>query len=90
MAAQNISITPKLLAHAHKMVQSGKYANVSEYMRALVRRDQAEQEYHARLEALLSEGINSGPGIEMTPEQAGEFIRKGAERAKAEADRKAG
>lgn len=46
-------------------VAQGGYSTASEYVRQLIREDQkrAAQE---RLEALLMEGINSGPSKEMT------------------------
>lgn len=90
MPAQNIHITDEQQAHAKQLVKEGEYATVSAYMSDLIRRDQERRAYGAKLLALIEEGLNSGEGIEMTPEQAGEYIRQGAERARAEADRKAG
>lgn len=46
-------------------VISGHYGNTSEYIRDLVRKDQAE-EARARLRALIEEGIASGPGTPWT------------------------
>lgn len=90
MAAQNISITPELLAHARKMVETGKYGSISDYMRALVRRDLAEQEYNERLLELIQEGLDSGPGVEVTPEGIGELIQKGIDQAREEKLKQAG
>ncbi len=61
-------------------IQSGRYGNLSEYIRDLIRRDQerAEQEH---LEKLLLEGLNSGPAIEVTPEFWEEKKRKFMARA---------
>ena len=41
-------------------VSSGNYGNTSEYIRELVRKDQAE-EAKARLRSLIEEGLASGP-----------------------------
>ena len=41
-------------------VASGHYGNTSEYIRELVRKDQAE-EAKARLRSLIAEGLASGP-----------------------------
>lgn len=43
-------------------VSSGHYGNTSEYIRDLVRKDQAE-EAKARLRALIEEGLTSGPAV---------------------------
>lgn len=90
MEQQNISLTPQLLSHAKSMVDSGKYASVSDYMRALIRRDQAEHNYNRQLDELLKQGIASGDPVVLTPEEAASYIRQGSERARAEADRRAG
>lgn len=41
---------------------TGHYGNTSEYIRDLVRKDQADQA-KARLRALIEEGLASGPGV---------------------------
>jgi antitoxin ParD1/3/4 len=43
-------------------VSSGHYGNTSEYLRDLIRKDQAE-ESKSRLRALIEEGLASGPGV---------------------------
>ncbi len=43
-------------------VASGHYGNTSEYIRDLVRKDQAE-EAKARLRALIEDGLASGPAV---------------------------
>jgi antitoxin ParD1/3/4 len=58
MATMNISLPEQMKAWAEECVQSGRYANVSDYVRDLIRRD------HLKLEELrkaLIEGENSGP-----------------------------
>ncbi|MBK9383288.1 MAG: type II toxin-antitoxin system ParD family antitoxin [Planctomycetes bacterium] len=39
-----------------------------EFVRRLIREDRERRAEQERLEALLLEGLNSGPGIEVTPE----------------------
>lgn len=92
MEQQNISITPELLAHAKERVASGEFANVSDYMRALVRRDRQEQQLGIKLVALLAEAEASGEPVEMTPEQVGQLMQQHlAEKAdEPQPDRKAG
>ncbi|MEE9404294.1 MAG: type II toxin-antitoxin system ParD family antitoxin [Algisphaera sp.] len=59
MASKNISITDALLAHAEQQIASGRYDNMSEYVRSLIRHDQ-EKAYRQRLDQLLVEGLSSG------------------------------
>lgn len=63
----NISLPDAMKAFVEEQVQSGGYGTVSEYVRDLVRRDQKERAQN-RLEALLLEGLESGPGEPVTPE----------------------
>jgi len=62
----NISLPDAMKAFVEEQVQSGGYGTVSEYVRDLVRRDQKERT-HNRLETLLLEGLESGPGEPATP-----------------------
>lgn len=63
----NISLPDAMKAFVEEQVQSGGFGTVSEYVRDLVRRDQKERAQD-RLEALLLEGLESGPGEPVTPE----------------------
>jgi antitoxin ParD1/3/4 len=48
-------------------IVEGSYGNTSEYLRDLIRRDQHEQA-SARLRALITDGLASGPGRPATDE----------------------
>jgi antitoxin ParD1/3/4 len=50
-----------------EQIQAGRYGNVSEYIRELIRRDQ-DRAAEARLEQLLLAGLDSGESVEVTPE----------------------
>jgi antitoxin ParD1/3/4 len=65
MITMKISLPDSMRAFIEQKVAQGGYSTASEYIRELVREDQkhAAQE---RLEALLLEGIESGPSHEMT------------------------
>jgi antitoxin ParD1/3/4 len=67
MTTLNISLPDSMRTFIEQQVSQSGYSTASEYIRQLVRADQkrAAQE---RLEALLLEGIESGPPIEATPE----------------------
>ena len=90
MEQKNISITPELLAHAEAMVESGKYANVSDYMRALIRRDQEREEANAWLRHMHQEAVDSGEPVDITPDQLGQIVQRGIQRAQLESDKQAG
>ncbi len=62
MATMNISLPEQMKAWVEECVQSGRYANSSDYVRDLIRQD------HLKLEQLrhaLIEGENSGPSTEL-------------------------
>jgi antitoxin ParD1/3/4 len=65
MTTLNISLPDSMRTFIEQKVAQGAYSTASEYIRQLVRDDQkrAAQE---RLEALLMEGLESGPSREMT------------------------
>jgi antitoxin ParD1/3/4 len=49
-------------------IGSGQYASVSDYVRDLIRRDQAQADTHQALVATLIEGENSGVSKRRIPE----------------------
>jgi antitoxin ParD1/3/4 len=67
MPTMNISLPENLKEFVESQVQSGDYSSASEFMRELLRREQKER-LREQLEHRLLEGLNSGDGIESTPE----------------------
>ena len=67
MTSMNISVPEAMREWVEAQIEAGRYGNVSEYFRDLVRKDQ-DQKAEARLEALLLEGLNSGDATPITPE----------------------
>lgn len=61
--------------YVDQRVRSGQYGNTSEYIRELIRRDQEEQA-KKRLRGLIQEGIESGPGRNLTPKVAAELRKR--------------
>jgi antitoxin ParD1/3/4 len=57
MATMNVSLPDEMKEWVETQVQTGRYANVSDYIRDLIRQ---EQEGVAELQALVDEGLNSG------------------------------
>ncbi len=67
MATVTISLPDSLKAFIDGQLATKGYGNVSEYFRSLLREAQAKEE-DARLEALLLQGLASGPGMPVTSE----------------------
>jgi len=67
MPTMNISLPDPMKDFVEKEVQAGSYGSVSEYIRGLVRAAQ-ERKAEEKLSQLLLAGLNSGDGIEATPE----------------------
>lgn len=64
MEALTVSLPKAMKEYVQERVKTGGYGNTSEYVRDLIR---AEQKRRAKeeLEALILEGINSGPASEV-------------------------
>ena len=75
MTTMNISLPDSMRAYIEQKVAQGGYSTASEYIRQLVRDDQTRATQQ-RLEALLMEGIESGPSHEMTAEDWEELRRR--------------
>jgi antitoxin ParD1/3/4 len=63
-----VSLPEALRKFVDEQVAAGGYSTAGEYVRALIQAAQQNQEEQERLEALLLEGLDSGPAIEVTPE----------------------
>jgi antitoxin ParD1/3/4 len=62
MVTMNISLPEQMKAFAEAQTRDGRYSNVSDYMRDLIRRDQDRRQAIAEIQALVDEGLASGPG----------------------------
>jgi antitoxin ParD1/3/4 len=62
MATMNVSLPEAMKLWAEKQAQSGRYSNTSDYVRDLIRRDQEQAVKIAHMQALVTEGIESGTG----------------------------
>jgi antitoxin ParD1/3/4 len=63
-----ISLPDSLKRFVKERVEEEHYSNPSDYVRALIREDQKRRD-ERRLEQMILEGLASGPGIPMTPEE---------------------
>ena len=60
MATMNISLPDKMKEWVEEQTADGRYANASDYMRDLVRRDQARTRAIASLQAEIDKGRARG------------------------------
>jgi antitoxin ParD1/3/4 len=60
MATMNISLPDRMKEWVESRSEDGRYANSSDYVRDLIRRDQERAEKIAAMQAKITEGINSG------------------------------
>lgn len=67
MAANTMSfaLPESMREYIDERVRTGQFGNTSEYLRDLIRQDQAAQA-DARLRALIVEGLESGPAQPLT------------------------
>lgn len=62
MATMNISLPEAMKQWVEKQARSGRYSNTSDYVRDLIRRDQDQAMKIAHMQALVTEGLESGTG----------------------------
>ncbi|MGL1833102.1 type II toxin-antitoxin system ParD family antitoxin [Rhodocyclaceae bacterium SMB388] len=58
----NFALPESMRAYVDARVASGQYGNTSEYLRELIRKDQAEQ-VRERLRGLIADGLASGAAV---------------------------
>lgn len=69
----SFALPESMRSYIDARVASGHYGNTSEYIRDLIRKDQAE-EAKARLRALIEEGLASGPATSWTEDDQAELM----------------
>ena len=60
MATMNVSLPDRMKDWVEAQARTGRYSNVSDYVRDLIRRDQERLEKLSELQRLIDEGIGSG------------------------------
>lgn len=60
MATMNVSLPDPMKAWVEAQAKSGRYANASDYVRDLIRRDQERANKLDALQRLITEGLESG------------------------------
>lgn len=61
MATMNVSLPDPMKVWVEEQTSTGRYSNASDYVRDLIRRDQDRQRAVAEIQALVDEGLASGP-----------------------------
>jgi antitoxin ParD1/3/4 len=62
MATMNISLPDPMKDWVEAQTQTGRYANASDYVRDLIRRDQERNDKIAAIQLFVDEGLKSGVG----------------------------
>ena len=61
MATMNVSLPDPMKEWVERQAEQGRYGNVSDYVRDLIRKDQERQAALGLLQAAITEGVESGP-----------------------------
>lgn len=60
MATMNVSLPDPMKSWVEARARDGRYSNVSDYVRDLIRRDQVRDHAVRELQSLVDEGLDSG------------------------------
>ncbi|ANC52265.1 MAG: antitoxin ParD1/3/4 [Brevundimonas sp.] len=74
MATMNISLPDPMKAWVEEQAKSGRYANTSDVVRDLIRREQVKAEKIANMQRLIDEAYASGIS-DQTPREIFEEVR---------------
>ena len=73
MATMNVSLPDPMKSWVEAQTKDGRYSNVSDYVRDLIRKEQARHQAVDEIQALVDEGLASG---ESRPFDMGAFIER--------------
>lgn len=62
MATMNVSLPDAMKDWVEAQTKTGRYSNASDYVRDLIRRDQARTDKVAEMQRFVDDGIESGVG----------------------------
>lgn len=62
MATMNVSLSDPMKDWVEAQARTGRYANASDYVRDLIRRDQARNDKIAAMQSFVDVGLQSGVG----------------------------
>ena len=67
MATMNVSLPEQMKSWVEQQSEGGRFANSSDYVRDLIRRDQERGVVIAELQAAIDAGLNSDPAAPFDP-----------------------
>ena len=67
MATMNVSLPEQMKSWVEQQSDGGRFANSSDYVRDLIRRDQERGVVIAELQSAIDAGLNSGPAVPFDP-----------------------
>jgi antitoxin ParD1/3/4 len=67
MATMNVSLPDTMKDWVEQQANGGRYGNASDYVRDLIRRDQARQDAIGRLQSEIEKGLSSGASVPFDP-----------------------
>ncbi len=62
MATMNVSLPEPMKEWVEAQIETGRYANASDYVRDLIRRDQERNDKIAAMQRFVDNGLKSGVG----------------------------
>lgn len=68
MVTMNVSLPEQMKSWVEQQTKGGRFANSSDYVRDLIRRDQERGVVIAELQTAIDAGLNSGPASPFNPE----------------------
>ena len=68
MSTMNVSLPAEMKAWVEAQSQTGRFANSSDYVRDLIRRDQARNAAIAELQAVIDAALAGGPAEAFNPD----------------------
>ena len=77
MGTMNISLPDPMKSWVEDQARSGRYANSSDYVRDLIRRDRARLEAVAEIQSAVDVGLASGPASPLDREAFKARMRAG-------------
>ena len=75
MATMNVSLPEPMKEWVESQTKTGRYANTSDYVRDLIRKDQDRADKIAQMQRLVSEGLQSGDGSRTMDELREDALR---------------
>lgn len=81
MATMNISLPDPMKRWAETQTQTGRYSNVSDYVRDLIRRDQEMKDKIAQLQQRVDEGRASGISSETMDDIRARALRQAVQKS---------